>query len=148
MGRLNSLIREFKEFALRGNAVDLAVGVVIGAAFSNMVQSLVKDVIMPPIGWLTGGVDFSDKKFVFKPIALLPGETAPPPVEVHYGNFFNSVINLLIVAAAIFAVIKVMNMIHHKPSETPQEPPLTTDQKLLMEIRDLLQERDEKPIQA
>jgi large conductance mechanosensitive channel len=144
MEKLKSLLHEFKEFALRGNAVDLAVGVVIGAAFSGMVQALVNDVIMPPLGWLTGGVDFKDKAFVFKPIALLPGQTAPKPVEIQYGMFLNSLINLLIVAAAIFVVIKLMNMIHHKPSDTPQEPPLTTDQKLLMEIRDLLKDRDEK----
>jgi large conductance mechanosensitive channel len=146
MEKLKLLLHEFKEFALRGNAVDLAVGVVIGAAFSNMVQALVNDVIMPPLGWLTGGVDFKDKEFVFHPIKLMPGQVAPPPVKIQYGLFLNSLINLLIVAAAIFVVIKLMNMIHHKPADTPQEPPLTTDQKLLTEIRDLLKDHDERAV--
>src|SRR5262245_38705902 len=98
-----SLLKEFKEFALRGNVVDLAVGVIIGAAFGNIVNSLVKDVLMPPIGYVTGGVDFKDKFIVLKP-AVLDEAGAKVLVEankLNYGNFLNAVINFVIVAACI-----------------------------------------------
>jgi large conductance mechanosensitive channel len=137
MGMFRNLVLEFKEFAIKGNAIDLAVGVVIGAAFGGVVQSLVKDIVMPPLGMITGGVDFSDKVVHLKTIQLIPGETPKPPVDLRYGVFLNSIINFLIVAAAIFVVIKLMNMLHKKAEAEP-DPPLTTDQKLLTEIRDLL----------
>lgn len=144
IGALKSLLHEFKEFALRGNAVDLAIGVVIGGAFGMVVKSLVDDIIMPPLGFLTGGLDFKDKMIVLKP----GPDAAHPASAIHYGMFLNQVINLLIVAAAIFSVIKLMNVLYHKPAPPPTpaepaEPPMTTDQKLLGEIRDLLKARAE-----
>ena len=151
MGMIKNLIHEFKEFAIKGNAIDLAVGVVIGAAFSGVVQSLVKDVIMPPLGLLTGGIDFSDKKIVLKPIHIpLPGETATPAdlkeVNLSYGNFINQIVNFIIVAAAIFAVVKVMNMMHRKHEEqaSPPVPEMTPEEKVLTEIRDILKAKETK----
>jgi len=147
MGMFKSLIQEFKEFAIKGNAIDLAVGVVIGAAFSGVVQSLVKDVIMPPLGLLTGGIDFSDKKITLKPIPLtLKGEKKIPPVDLRYGMFINQVINFVIVAAAIFAVVKVMNMMHRKHEEqaSPPVPEMTPEEKVLTEIRDILKAKEAK----
>jgi large conductance mechanosensitive channel len=129
--------KEFKEFAMRGNVVDLAVGVVIGAAFGAIVTSLVKDVIMPPIGYLTGGVDFSEKNIVLKPAdpthkAL---ETA-----IHYGNFINAIIDFLITAFCIFMVVKVINALKkQEPAPPPAPDPEPTKEELLLtEIRDLL----------
>jgi large conductance mechanosensitive channel len=125
-----SIIKEFKEFALRGNVVDMAVGIVIGAAFGKIVTSLVNDVVMPPLGALMGGVDFSDKTF------LIPGTEK---VMVRYGAFLSTVLDFLIVALAIFAVIKLMNMVRHQPPATPPPPP--KQEVLLTEIRDLLKSR-------
>src|SRR5262245_16904947 len=108
------LIKEFKEFALRGNVVDLAVGVIIGAAFSGVVNSLVKDVLMPPIGAISSGVDFKDKLLVLKPAVIdnsnpLQPKTIAEAVTLNYGVFINSIINFIIVAFCIFLVVKVMN---------------------------------------
>jgi large conductance mechanosensitive channel len=131
-----AFIKEFKEFAMRGNVVDLAVGVIIGAAFGKIVTSLVNDVIMPPIGYITGGVDFSDKKFVLKPgdpIAKIE------EVAVHYGNFINSIIQFLIVALCIFLVVKMINSLKREKEEAPGVPPAPTKEEVLLtEIRDIL----------
>ena len=137
MANVKSLWQEFKEFAVKGNAIDLAVGVVIGAAFGGVVKSLVEDVIMPPLGVLTGGVDFRDKLVEIKPAVLgADGKTVlHPAVDWRYGAFFNNIINFLIVAAAIFLVIKLLSMLHHTKAA---DPPPTLDQQLLTEIRDLL----------
>jgi large conductance mechanosensitive channel len=143
VGALKAFIHDFKEFAVKGNAVDLAVGVVIGAAFGSIVNSLVKDVIMPPIGLLTGGVDFSDKVIKLKDAVVdSAGKITAPEVDLRYGMFLNQVINFVIVAFSIFMVIKMMSMLHRKEAAapTPAEPPMTTDQKLLGEIRDILKE--------
>ena len=136
------LLREFREFAMRGNVVDLAVGIIIGAAFTTIVNSLVKDVIMPPLGMATGGVDFADKKLVMRD-ALFEGERiVRPAVTVNYGNFINAIIQFLIVAFAIFMVVKAMNTARRKPEPTPDVPPAPTkDQELLTEIRDVLRSR-------
>src|SRR5688572_15034393 len=146
------LIKEFKEFAMRGNVVDLAVGVIIGAAFGGIVNSLVKDVIMPPIGYVTGGVDFKDKVLVLKAgVEAKPafvdaaGRTveavdAIPAVTLNYGLFINATINFLIVAFCIFLLIKAMNKMLPKPPPPPPPGP-TKDQQLLMEIRDALLRR-------
>jgi large conductance mechanosensitive channel len=132
-----SIIKEFKEFAMRGNVVDLAVGVVIGAAFGKIVTSLVADVIMPPIGYLTGGVDFSDKKIV-----LRPADPSHKVLEtaIHYGNFINAVIQFLIIAFCIFMVVKAINSLKKKEEPVPatSEPVPTKEEILLTEIRDLL----------
>ena len=125
------MLKEFKEFAMRGNVVDMAVGIIIGAAFGKIVSSLVSDVIMPPIGMLMGGVSFSDLA-----IALGEGENA---ASINYGVFIDTVISFLIVAFAIFMLIKAMNSMKKKEEEKPAEPPKpSAEEALLTEIRDLL----------
>ncbi len=132
-----SIVQEFKKFILRGNVVDLAVGVIIGAAFGKVVASFVSDMIMPPIGWALGGVDFSD-------LAVdLPGKMKDPkdptqmlPVKLKYGAFIQAMIDFLIIAACLFGMIQVMNRLKKKEAEAPVPP--TTSEKLLAEIRDSL----------
>jgi large conductance mechanosensitive channel len=122
---------------MRGNVVDMAVGIVIGAAFGRIVNTLVNNVIMPPIGMVTGGVDFSDKKLVLKD-AVAPA----PEVAIGYGVFINAVIDFVIVAFALFMVIKLMNQLQRQQAAAPAAPPAPTkDQVLLSEIRDLLKAR-------
>ncbi len=103
------LIHEFKEFAVKGNAVDMAVGIIIGAAFGKIVSSLVNDIVMPPIGVLLGGVDFKDLEWVIKEASVDAAGAAIPAVSVRYGMFLNTVIDFLIVAFVIFMVIRTMN---------------------------------------
>jgi len=125
------MLKEFKEFAMRGNVVDMAVGIIIGAAFGKIVSSLVADVIMPPIGMLMGSVDFSD-------LAIKLGE-AETAATVNYGVFINTVLDFLIVAFAIFMLIKGLNKLKKKEEEKPAAPPQpSAEEKLLTEIRDLL----------
>ena len=132
-----SMIREFKEFAMRGNVVDLAVGVVIGAAFGKIVSSVVADVIMPPIGVLLGGVDFTDLKLVLKEAV---GEA--PAVTLNYGSFIQTCIYFLIIAFAIFLLVKGINSLKRKEAEAPPAPPApSAEEVLLTEIRDLLKNR-------
>jgi large conductance mechanosensitive channel len=135
-----SMVKEFKEFISRGNVVDLAVGVIIGAAFGAIVTSLVADVIMPPIGYMMSGIDFSSLKAVIAPaLTDAAGKVTKPEVAIAYGSFINKVINFIIVSFVIFLVVKGVNSLKRKEAEKPAEPPApTTDQKLLMEIRDLL----------
>jgi large conductance mechanosensitive channel len=133
MGFINEFIKEFKEFALKGNVVDMAVGIIIGAAFGKIVSSLVADVLMPPIGVLLGGVDFTSMKWVIKEAA---GST--PAVTLNYGNFIQTTIDFLIVAFSIFMMIKAMNTLKKQETEVPVPPAPTQDQQLLTEIRDLL----------
>ena len=129
-----SIVKEFKEFAMRGNVVDLAVGIIIGGAFGNIVSSFVADVIMPPIGLALGGVDFSNLAFILKQAT----ETTPA-VLLNYGKFVNTIIDFLIIAFAIFMAIKAMNSIKKKEVEAPASPPAPpADVQLLTEIRDLL----------
>jgi large conductance mechanosensitive channel len=110
-----SIIKEFREFAVKGDAVDMAVGIVIGAAFGKIVSSLVNDVIMPPIGLLLGGVDFKNLKFILK--AGNPDVLPPvPAVTLNYGQFINTVIDFIIVAFSIFMVIKMLNSLKKKPA--------------------------------
>lgn len=140
-----SILKEFKEFAMKGNVVDLAVGVIIGAAFGGIVTSLVKDVIMPPLGLLLGKVDFSNlfinlSDKTYTTLAAAQADGAP---TLNYGLFFNTIINFLIVAFAIFWVVKGMNKLNRKPAEVPPPPPPepTTEEKLLTEIRDILKSK-------
>jgi large conductance mechanosensitive channel len=142
-----SLAKEFKEFISRGNVVDLAVGVIIGGAFGAIVSSLVKDVIMPPIGYMMSGIDFSSLKFVIaNAVTGADGKVVKPEVAISYGMFINTLINFLIVAAVIFMVVKGINSLKRKEAEKPAEPAApTTDQKLLMEIRDLLATKANPP---
>jgi large conductance mechanosensitive channel len=132
-----SIIKEFKEFAMRGNVVDLAVWVVIGAAFGKIVTSLVTDVIMPLIGVLTGGLNFTDYKLILRPgVLATEGVAAIPALTLNYGTFLQVVVDFLIVAFCIFMVIKAMNKIKKKEEEPAEKWP--TQEALLTEIRDLL----------
>jgi large conductance mechanosensitive channel len=131
------MVKEFKEFAMRGNVVDMAVGIVIGAAFGKIVASFVSDVLMPPIGMLLGGVDFSNLMITLKDAV---GDT--PAVVVKYGVFVNTVIDFVIVAFAIFMVIKAMNTMKKKEEEAPSAPPKPSKEELLLtEIRDSLKSK-------
>lgn len=132
-----SVMKEFREFAMRGNVVDLAVGVIIGAAFSKIVSSLVADIIMPPLGLLIGNVDFKQFHLV-----LREAQGAAPAVVMNYGSFIQTIFDFAIVAAAIFMAIKLMNKIRRKHEEKPAAPPAqTAEEKLLTEIRDLLSQQ-------
>jgi large conductance mechanosensitive channel len=136
------ILKEFKEFALKGNVVDMAVGIIIGAAFGKIVSSMVSDVLMPPLGLLLGGVDFSDKSIVLKDaVAAAEGVKAQPQVVLKYGVFINEIINFLIVAVAVFLLIKAINTARQrfeKQKEAAPPPAPTKDQQLLMEIRDAI----------
>lgn len=128
------MIKEFKEFAMRGNVVDMAVGIIIGAAFGNIIKTLVSDVIMPPIGFLMGGVDFSDLFLVLKEGASAPGPYAAlamakeaGAVTINYGMFFNTVISFLIVAFSVFMLVRAMNSMQKAEEEKPAEEPTTRD---------------------
>jgi len=136
------LIDEFKVFAMRGNVVDLAVGIIIGTAFGKIVSSFVADVIMPPIGLLLGGVKFTDLKVILKdPVMDAAGKVVTDVVSINYGNFFQTAIDFLIIAFVIFMMIKVMNSLKRKEILVPDEVfvPLPTHEELLLrEIRDIL----------
>ncbi len=135
-----SFVKEFKDFAVKGNVVDMAVGIIIGAAFGKIVSSLVGDVIMPPIGWIIGGVDFSDLAIQLP--AMVEGKA---PVVIAYGKFIQTVLDFTIVAFAIFVVIKGLNKLKQKeeqaPAPAPVEPLPTKEELLLTEIRDLLKQK-------
>jgi large conductance mechanosensitive channel len=128
-----SIIQEFKAFAMRGNVVDMAVGIIIGGAFGKIVSSFVADVIMPPIGVLLGGVDFSNLSITIK-----EGAEGVAPVVIKYGAFINTIIDFLIIAFAIFMAIKAMNTLKKKEEAPATPPPPPADVQLLTEIRDLL----------
>ncbi len=128
------LVQEFKAFAMKGNVVDMAVGIIIGAAFGKIVSSLVNDVIMPPIGLLVGGIDFSSLAITVKEAV-----DKSPAVVIKYGVFINTIIDFVIVAAAIFMVIKAMNTLKKKEDAQPAVPAKPSDEVVLLgEIRDIL----------
>jgi large conductance mechanosensitive channel len=134
-----SLASEFKEFAMKGNVVDLAVGVIIGAAFGKIVTSLVDQIIMPPIGLLLGQVDFSQLKLVLRAADPLTKHTE---VALGYGAFLNTIIQFLIIAASVFVIVKAAGAVQRKQDAAPAEPPPpTTSEKLLEEIRDAIKAR-------
>ena len=141
------MLKEFREFAMRGNVVDMAVGLIIGAAFGTVVTSLVNDVIMPPVGLLLGGVDFVDLFVVLKegakragPYATLADARAASAVTLNIGGFINAIISFVIVAFAVFMVVKAVNTARREPA--PAAPPAPTpSEQLLAEIRDLLKTR-------
>lgn len=139
---MSKFLNEFKEFAVKGNAVDMAVGVIIGGAFGKIVTSLVDDIIMPPIGWLIGGVNFSDLKYTLPTLDL--GIERLAPATINYGNFIQTTFDFVIIAFCIFLMVKTINRLAHKKEEkpaapaTPPEP--SAEEKLLTEIRDLLKE--------
>ena len=141
-----SLVQEFKAFAMRGNVVDMAVGIIIGGAFGKIVSSIVADVIMPPIGLLLGGVKFTDLKIIMKdPIIDTAGVITTQAVSINYGNFIQTTVDFLIIAFAIFMMIKAMNSMKKKeevaPVEAPPPPPPSNEEVLLAEIRDLLKKK-------
>ena len=132
------IMKEFKEFAVKGNVIDMAVGIVIGAAFGKIVSSFVADVIMPPIGVLVGGIDFSNLAFTIK-----AAEGDIPAVVISYGKFVQTAVDFTIIAFAIFIVIKGINSLKKKEEEKPEAPPEPSTQELLLtEIRDLLKNRE------
>jgi large conductance mechanosensitive channel len=133
------IIKEFKSFAMRGNVMDMAVGVIIGGAFGKIVSSFVSDVIMPPLGFLIGGVDFSDLKWTLRSAYTdAAGETIPA-VAINYGNFFNTIIDFIIIALAIFLMVKTINSLQKKKESAPAPPVLPSkEEQLLTEIRDIL----------
>jgi large conductance mechanosensitive channel len=131
------IIQEFKQFAMRGNVLDMAIGIIIGAAFGKIVSSIVSDVIMPPIGLLLGGVDFSNLA-----VTLRAGGEGVEPVLLKYGVFINTIIDFIIVAFAIFMVVKGINAMKKKEEEKPSAPPAPTKSEILLaEIRDELRKR-------
>ncbi len=162
---MNKLIREFKEFAVKGNAIDMAVGVIVGAAFGKIITSIVNDIIMPPIGWLVGGMNFSDLK-----IQLPAGDALGNKVDaatINYGNFVQTLLDFLIVSFCVFMLVKLINKLKRKITEVKEKeaadakakevadakaeaakpapkPEPTNEEKLLIEIRDLLKANAEK----
>ena len=141
---MSKLIQEFKEFAVKGNAVDMAVGVIIGGAFGKIVSSIVDDIIMPPIGWLIGGVNFTDLKYTLPQIEI-PGVTAPAPATINYGNFLQTLLDFIIIAFCVLMMVKGINKLSKKKEEEPAapapDPEPTNEEKLLSEIRDLLKNK-------
>lgn len=144
------MLKEFKEFAFKGNVLDMAIGIIIGAAFGTVVSSLVNDVIMPPIGVLLGGVDFSQLHFVVRqgapagPYTTLEAAGQAGAVTINWGAFLNNVLAFLIVAWAVFLVVKVSNQLMRAqaPKPAPAAPPVpSTEERLLGEIRDILKAR-------
>ena len=141
---MGKFLNEFKQFAMRGNVLDMAVGVIIGGAFGKIVSSVVDDIIMPPIGWLIGGVNFSDLKVTLPSVEVIAGEKLQA-ATINYGNFLQTTLDFLIVAFCVFMLIKVVNKVtakkEEKPAETPKATEPTQEEKLLTEIRDLLKEQ-------
>lgn len=133
-----SMLQEFKDFAMKGNVVDMAVGVIIGGAFGKIVSSVVADVIMPPIGLLMGGVDFTKLAITLKEAV----DEKTPAVMLNYGNFFQTVVDFTIVAFAIFMAIKMMNKLKKAEVAPPAPPAPTKEELLLTEIRDLLKSKN------
>ncbi|HVW21278.1 MAG TPA: large conductance mechanosensitive channel protein MscL [Opitutaceae bacterium] len=149
-----SMLKEFKEFAVKGNVVDLAVGVIIGGAFGGIVTSLVNDIVMPPIGWLTGGVDFKNLYFLIKegtkkagPYESLAAAQSAGAVTLNYGVFVNTVLNFVIIAATIFFMVQLINRVRRSappppaPPAPPPPPAPPRQEVLLEEIRDLLKQQ-------
>lgn len=141
----NGFMAEFKQFIARGNVLDMAVGVIIGGAFGKISTSLVNDVIMPAVSMLTGGVDFTGWKWVLKEAVVENGEEIAAAVSINYGSFLSTILDFLIIAFAVFCLIKGLNRLHRKKEEAPAEPPAppapSPEETLLAEIRDLLKDQ-------
>ncbi|MBO8429166.1 MAG: large-conductance mechanosensitive channel protein MscL [Bacteroidetes bacterium] len=145
---MKKFLEEFKAFAMRGNVVDMAVGIIIGGAFGKIVSSFVGDIVMPALGLLVGGIDFSDLSVTLKQAVMENGQEIAPAVMLRYGAFIQVIIDFVIIAFAIFMMIKAMAMLQRKKAEavaeTPApapEPQISEEQKLLAEIRDILKEK-------
>lgn len=139
---MSKFLTEFKEFAVKGNAVDMAVGVIIGGAFGKIVSSIVNDIIMPPIGWIIGGVNFTDLKVTLPTVHV--GEEEMKAATINYGNFLQTCIDFFIIAFCVFLLVKAINHLARKkkeePAATPAPPAPSKEEVLLTEIRDLLKE--------
>ncbi|MBR9997890.1 MAG: large-conductance mechanosensitive channel protein MscL [Cyclobacteriaceae bacterium] len=136
------LIKEFKEFAMKGNVIDMAVGIVIGLAFGRIVTSVVNDIIMPPIGLLIGGVDFNELKIILKHGSVDELGNTIEAVSINYGAFIQTAIDFTIIAFAIFMIIKGMNSLKRKEEAKPEPPPIPPKEEVLLtEIRDLLKKK-------
>ncbi len=142
---MKKFFEEFKKFAMRGNVIDLAVGVVVGGAFGKITTSLVNDIIMPVVSMLTGGVNFSDWKIILKQAVVENGEEISAAVSINYGTFISVIIDFIILAFAVFCMVKGTNTLHRKKEPAPPPPPAppapSAEEKLLTEIRDLLREK-------
>lgn len=135
------ILKEFKEFAIRGNVIDMAVGVIIGGAFGKIVSSIVSDIVMPPLGLLLGGINFTDLKFELKQPTIDAAGNAVAAVTLNYGNFLQNTLDFLIIAFSIFLFIKAINSVYKKKeAEAPPGP--SKEETLLTEIRDLLKEKN------
>ncbi len=141
---MGKFIQEFKEFAMRGNVIDMAIGVVVGGAFGKIVTSLVNDIIMPGVGVLTGGINFSDYKFVIQKGVTEGTEIITPEVAITWGSFVQTIIDFLIIAFCIFLAIKAINKFKKPVEEVPAAPAGPTQEELLTEIRDLLKDQAKK----
>lgn len=134
------MMKEFKEFAVKGNMVDMAVGIIIGGAFGKVVSSIVSDLLMPPLGYLIGGINFTDIKIHLKAPALMGKDAAE--VTINVGNFIQSLVDFTIIAFAVFLMVKAINAMHRKAEADPTAPaPPTKQEELLAEIRDLLKKK-------
>ena len=142
---MKKFFEEFKTFAMRGNVIDMAVGVVIGGAFGKITTSIVNDIIMPIISMLTGGIDFSAWKIVLKEAVMEAGEVVAPEVAITFGNTIAIILDFIIIAFAVFCLVKGLNKLHKKKEEAPAAPPAppepSAEEKLLTEIRDLLKDK-------
>ena len=142
---MGKILSEFKEFAMKGNVVDMAVGVIIGGAFGKIVSSLVNDVIMPVVGIVTGGLDFKEHKLILKAAVMNGEEVVTPEVAMTYGVFIQNIVDFLIIAFCIFMAIKFMNRFKKKVEEAPAAPAQPTKEEVLLtEIRDLLKQQADK----
>ena len=143
---MSKFFAEFKKFAMRGNVVDMAVGVVVGGAFGKITSSLVNDIIMPAVSMLTGGVNFSDWKIILKEAVVdAAGAEVSAAVSINFGNLISTIIDFIILAFAVFCMVKFLNSMHKKEEAAPAAPPAppepSAEEKLLAEIRDLLKEQ-------
>lgn len=139
---MKKFLEEFKTFAMRGNVVDLAVGMIIGSAFGKITTSLVNDIIMPAVSMLMGGLDFTQWKLMLKPAEIAADGTEIAAVSMQYGLFISTVLDFLILAFAIFCMVKLINKLHKKEAELPPAPPEPSKEEVLLtEIRDLLKEK-------
>ncbi len=141
----SSFLKDFKAFAMKGNVIDMAVGVIIGGAFGKIVSSLVSDIIMPPLGILLGGVNFKELAFELKPATIENGQEIAAAVMLNYGLFIQNVIDFLIIALSIFVIIRIASKLSRKKeAPTPSAPPKPSKEEILLtEIRDLLKEQNQ-----
>lgn len=140
---MGNILQEFKTFAMRGNVIDMAVGIIIGGAFGKIVSSIVGDIIMPAVGLLIGGVNFTDLKIVLKHAVMEEEKVVTPAVSINYGNFLQVTFDFIIIAFSIFLLVKGINSLNKKKEEAPVTPaPPPADIQLLTEIRDLLKEKE------